>query len=92
LWGRNDTLRSLRAPDWKLIRDGASGAAQLFDLTRDPHEQSDVAATRPCERARLEARLGAHEDALAELPSLAPERAPVSGEMKDRLEALGYAE
>ena len=84
-------LHSLRAPDWKLIRDGRAGPTQLFDLTTDPGEQHDVSQARPHELASLEGTLAAHQDALAVLPSLAPAQGEVSDEMKKRLEALGYA-
>jgi len=84
-------LHSLRAPGWKLIRDGRSGPAQLFDLTNDPGEQRDASRARPQEIERLEGMLAAHQDALAALPTLAPAQGEVSDEMKKRLEALGYA-
>lgn len=87
----NPELRSLRAPDWKLIADGASGAAQLFDMARDPREQHDVAAQAVAERDRLQAELDAHVRNLASRPALATESGAVSDEMKKRLEALGYA-
>jgi len=88
----NPEMRSLRAPDWKLIRDARLGTAQLFDLQKDPHEQSDLAPARPGELERLEAQLAEHQSTLAALPSLAAEQAEVSDEMKKRLEALGYAD
>lgn len=82
-------MRSLRTPEWKLIADG--DAARLFDVARDPGEQQDLAATRPDERRALVSELEAHERKLGEQPALAREEAPVSDEMKRRLEALGYA-
>ncbi len=87
----NPELRSLRAPDWKLIADGTSGSAQLFDLAQDPHEQHDLAATRPSERDALAGRLDAHLRDLAGRPKPSPASGAVSDEMKQRLEALGYA-
>jgi len=87
----NPELRSLRLPDWKLIADGARGEAQVFDLARDPHEQHDVATEKPADRERLQAQLDAHVQDLAARPVLATESGAVSEEMKQRLEALGYA-
>jgi arylsulfatase A-like enzyme len=84
-------MRSLRAPGWKLIEDERTHAVAMFDLTADPTEQKDVAAARSGERARLEGTLAAHQRELAAKPSLTPEKATVSDEMKKRLEALGYA-
>jgi arylsulfatase A-like enzyme len=83
-------LHSLRAPGWKLIRDGSSGPASLFDLTVDPGEQHDVAAARPHELEELECTLAAHQQALAALPALQAARGAVSDEMRKRLESLGY--
>jgi hypothetical protein len=63
----------------------------VFDLSTDPTEQHDLAAARPDERARLAARLAAHQSDLATKPALSPESGAVPDEMKKRLEALGYA-
>lgn len=88
----NPAMRSLRSPEWKLIEDGGAGATQLFDVARDPGEQRDLAAARPAERRALAAELAAHQQKLAASPALAREQAEVSDEMKQRLEALGYAD
>jgi hypothetical protein len=61
-------------------------------VARDPGEQRDLAAARPAERDALVAALRAHRKKLATLPALVREQAEVSAEMKERLEALGYAE
>jgi arylsulfatase A-like enzyme len=84
-------MHSLRAPGWKLIEDGGANAVEIFDLTADPTEQKNVAPARPEEQARLSGELAAHRRELAAKPSLTPEKAAVSDEMKKRLEALGYA-
>ena len=84
-------MHSLRAPGWKLIEDGRAGSVEVFDLKADPTEQKNVASSRPAERARLAQTLDAHRRELAAKPALAPEKGAVSDEMKQRLEALGYA-
>ncbi|MBY0279337.1 sulfatase-like hydrolase/transferase, partial [Candidatus Binatia bacterium] len=87
----NPEMRSLRAPGRKLIEDARAPSTELFDLTSDPTEQKNVAASRPEERAGLEQVLRAHQRALAGAPALVQEKKAVSEEMKKRLEALGYA-
>ncbi|MEW6270922.1 MAG: sulfatase [Thermodesulfobacteriota bacterium] len=86
----NPEMRSVRTAAAKLIRDGRAGAAQAFDLTRDPGEQHDVAREEPQLVAELEASLAEHRRALAAQPALAPEQVEISGETRERLEALGY--
>ena len=49
-----------RDGDWKLVRQSGRkkvGGDQLFDLTRDPGEKTDVAAAHPDVLARLQTRL-----------------------------------
>ncbi len=87
----NPELRSVRTAEWKLIEDGRSGTARLFDLARDPEERTDVAATRPDVATELASKLAEHRRKLAAAPSLAPAKVEVSGDMQKRLEALGYA-
>ena len=50
-------IRSYRAGQLKLITTSA-GDAMLFDLETDPNEQTDLAASRPADLARLQDELG----------------------------------
>ena len=74
---------------FKLIRDEASGAIELYDLDADPGEQNDLAAEQPARVERLEGELEAwSRAALADaLPER--EREPTLEEL-ERLRALGY--
>jgi arylsulfatase A-like enzyme len=76
----------VRTDEWKYITDGDS--EQLYDLTNDPGEQSDVSADHP--------EVGT--DLLEEVPESLKERkpkrprAPRDEVDRERLEALGYIE
>jgi arylsulfatase A-like enzyme len=74
---------SLRTPEWKRI------GRQLYDLSHDPGETVDVAA----EHAGVAEKLRRIKvELVTEGPSIGPVEAPVSPELKERLEALGYVE
>jgi len=88
--------RLLREGDLKLVTS-SKGDALLYDLAVDPEETRDLAAERPADLARMQARL-AEVAAALELPALdAPlavgEDAPeLDDATRERLRALGYAE
>jgi arylsulfatase A-like enzyme len=86
----NPELRSVRTAASKLIRDRRSGAVEAFDLTTDPGEQRDIAATQPALVADLEVRLADHQRVLAAAQKLVPQSVEISGDTRERLEALGY--
>lgn len=92
--GRFDRdLRVYREGAYKLYRDGR-GAVALYDLTRDPAEADDLAASRPAVRRRLERGLDAW---LAAHPPPVRVRegggaAPIDQEQLEQLRALGYAD
>jgi hypothetical protein len=44
---RRNEKKSLRRPPWKLIYDPFFGAAELYNISSDPHERSNLAASRP---------------------------------------------
>lgn len=50
-------LRITELPGWKLIVNRGTGTRQLFNLSRDPHEQDDVHVGAADEADRLMARL-----------------------------------
>jgi arylsulfatase A-like enzyme len=60
---------------------------ELYDLSDDPGEHTDLAASRPAEVARLRAAL---QEELARHPAAKGSTAPASREELDALRALGY--
>jgi arylsulfatase A-like enzyme len=83
-WAR---LRSVRQGGWKYID---APRPELYDLTRDPAEATDLAARQPATAARLAAALASLE---AELRRAGPASGPKGpdDEARSRLAALGYA-
>lgn len=86
-------LRTLLSGTWKLHRtQGDPNADQLYDLTRDPAESEDVAASNPERLARMRKRW---REWTKSWPRTSPRRevAPFQS-VKDveRLRALGYIE
>jgi arylsulfatase A-like enzyme len=78
----------LRLGTWKYVQGPAEQSEELYDLAADPHEDTNLAATRAAERARLAARVDAWRAALparGEAPRL-------EAEVREQLEALGYTE
>ena len=53
----------VREENWKYIFDLREGAQELYDLSRDPTEQHNLAAAQPERCARLRQRLAAWTDA-----------------------------
>ncbi|MGH9144289.1 MAG: sulfatase family protein [Vicinamibacterales bacterium] len=53
----------VREENWKYIFDLREGAEELYDLSQDPTEQRNLAATQPERCARLRQRLAAWTDA-----------------------------
>ena len=53
----------VREENWKYIFDLREGAEELYDLSRDPTEQHNLAAAQPERCARLRQRLAAWTDA-----------------------------
>lgn len=88
--------RLLREGSFKLVTS-SKGDALLYDLASDPRETRDLAAERPADLARMQARL-AEVSAQIGLPAL---DAPLAGDgggpaldaaTRARLRELGYAE
>jgi arylsulfatase A-like enzyme len=88
------TRYALRGPRFKLVRDTASGAEELYDLAADPGERTNLAATETerasALRALLETRLAAvRAAAAARRPD--PNPAPVlTPEDERQLREIGY--
>lgn len=56
LYWRMGRQAALRAGDWKIVRDRATGSWQLYHLSADPGEARDLAGTDPDRLAALVAR------------------------------------
>jgi len=59
LYWRTNQGVALREGDWKLILNGKSGKTELFDLSADPNETEDLAATEPKKVEWLRGKLDA---------------------------------
>lgn len=77
------SLRSLRTREWKFIE---APLPELFDMSRDPLEAENLAASRPAIVKDLGARVARISG--AELPK---DTAPADDEAARRLRSLGYA-
>jgi choline-sulfatase len=75
-------LRSVRSGPWKLI---AAPKPELFDIEKDPGEQTNLAASQAVVARDLQARADRYSSA-----SL-PTAASASAEAAERLRALGYS-
>jgi len=89
-------LHAIRSPGWKLVTATPGAPAgvppvQLFDLTSDPGETTDVAAVDAVRVEELRAALGRKIVAARARAGIAAEGA-VDDTTKDRLKALGYLE
>jgi arylsulfatase A-like enzyme len=56
---KNQGWQAARDGKWKAVRDGQGAAVELYDLSADPAEQRDVAASHPALTQRLAAFLDA---------------------------------
>ena len=84
-----DMKRMVRRGRHKLHLNRMTDATELYDVVADPHEQADLAA-REAERVReLRADLDAFAAGVERPPVAVP--AP-TGDVLDRLRALGYAQ
>ncbi len=82
-------VRAVRTERYKLILDGKTGTASLFDLETDPAEFHDIAAADEATTKELLGLVSRHIDE-ASRSRLRPERAAIPDEIRKRLEALGY--
>lgn len=77
-------LRSLTTQNWKFIR---SVQPELYDLTADPREETNLAATQPDRAAELDGRLAALEQVMVVRTAAAVELTPRE---RRALASLGY--
>jgi arylsulfatase A-like enzyme len=78
--------RALRTERWKLIDDKTHGGVQLYDLSSDPHEQTNLAARQTQVVSQLQQQL-TH---LLSRARPVPEAAELTPTEKAKLRALGY--
>ena len=81
---------SIRDARYKLIYDATSRSSSLFDLESDPGEYRDLADDEPEKTEELLRHLAAYFEDNTRQDASAPELAPVPGELRKALEALGY--
>jgi uncharacterized sulfatase len=60
LFWNSGYYKAVRAGDWKLQINEKQGKAWLYNLTADPHETTNLAATDHVRRKALEALIAAH--------------------------------
>lgn len=84
-------VHAIRDDRYKLVVDRHSGQARLFDLIADPHENRDLVHERPDVARGLRARLEAELTLLAARGTLGPVRAEIGDDLREKLDALGYA-
>jgi len=76
---------AIRHGDWKLVKNYEDGRAELFDLTKDPGEKSDLSAKLPDKARQMEKWLAAHLKAIgAQMPTPNPNHDPAKNWMADR--------
>jgi len=75
-------LRSIRSGPWKFV---AAPKPELFDIEKDPGEQTNLAASQPTVVRDLQARADRYS------PASLPTAASANAEAAERLRALGYS-
>jgi arylsulfatase A-like enzyme len=88
-------LASVMLGGWKLIRNQRDGRERLYDLENDPGETTDRLAENPERASELSALLTRHlaenEARRSEARSEGDELGEVPEEVREALDALGYA-
>ncbi len=92
-------LQAVRSPDCKLIHANANNprglpAVELFDLANDPKEQKNLAGQGTlveCEQD-LGRRMEEYQEVIRENAAEPTTEAPISDELTEQLESLGYIE
>lgn len=83
------TRQSLRTEFYKLIKGSDEGRGRLYDLRKDPGEQTNIADRSPA-FAAVDALLTAQVLANEARGQLEAKRAPMPARVQERLRALGY--
>lgn len=81
---------SIQNNRYKLIWDAPRGTPVLFDLNRDPLEKSDLAPLKPKVVRFFRGEVIRHLQALERRGGLTEQSTDLSGELLQRLQALGY--
>ena len=81
-----DAIRSVRDGRHKLVLYTGSGRRELYDLIADPDEQENLIGMRP----EVESRLSRELSRVVASERDAPDAPAISGEVRRRLEQLGY--
>ncbi len=89
------TVSSCREAGWKFIQDTEDDGEELFDLSTDPNERTNVVLQHPDRAAHFRHLIDRHRQNTATLASAyerGGQRAPTpdDAEMRRRLAALGY--
>lgn len=82
--------KAVVGPRYKFVRDDRSGELELYDLLKDPGEQTDISEAEVSLAQELEARLDRHLEAAKRNALVAEKRKINQAEFKD-LQQLGYA-
>ena len=92
---RDVRFRSYRVGDDKFV-EASDGRVFFFDLGEQPDEQTDTAASRSPDVARLRSELDTWQAALGlpaiDAPVAAGEVPELDSQARERLKALGYVE
>lgn len=82
----------VRDAEWKLIVHGDNEADQLYNLNKDPGEQTNVIESHPEQERRLRKKLDTHRQLVESTRTDDVERPDVNEDVKERLRRLGYDE
>jgi arylsulfatase A-like enzyme len=85
-------VSSVRTLSHKLIRNETGAELELYDLSRDPEECSNLGPRDAAALSRLESYLREHDARSQARGALAHETSPIDGELLDQLKALGYVQ
>jgi arylsulfatase A-like enzyme len=76
-------MSAMRDGEWKLIEWFEDGRLELFNLTRDPYEKNNVAATESARAEAMHARLKAwRAETGAQFPTMNPDFDPLKQEVR----------
>jgi arylsulfatase A-like enzyme len=87
-----EKFHGARTPRWKYLRRESDGREELYDLTADPAETRNLAASQADARRQLADFTAARRAELRRAAAARPEEAPVDPATLDQLRRLGYVE